>query len=127
MTSMLKDTILNAIVRIVRNRSLRIVSRVLQKHLHAFFCKQRIFHFFFWWIKLKMLLRCCITHAAIIILRDISYLVYLCPCLGLPAFMSYLYDLLFIFNLIFIAINHITSAVLFFCTFFRISPIVFGW
>ena len=40
---MLKDTILKAIVRIVRNRSLRIVSRVLQKNLHAFFCKQRIF------------------------------------------------------------------------------------
>ena len=34
---------------------------------------------------------------------------YLCPCLGLGRFMSYLCDLLFIFSLIFSVINHITS------------------
>ena len=38
-----------------------------------------------------------------IILRNILYLLYLCKCLGLC-------DLLFIFSLIFIAINHITSS-----------------
>ena len=37
------------------------------------------------------------------------YLVYLCPCLGLSLLMSYLYALFFIFSLISIVINHITS------------------
>ena len=44
----------------------------------------------------------------IFILRHILYLVYLGPCLDLGLFMSYLLDLFFIFNLIFITINHIT-------------------
>ena len=39
----------------------------------------------------------------------ISYLVYFGPCLGLGLFMSHIGDLFFIFNLIFIAINSITS------------------
>ena len=56
-----------------------------------------------------MLLSCCLIHIAIIILRGILYLVYLCPCLDLALFMSYLCDLIFIFSLIFIVINHITS------------------
>ena len=57
-----------------------------------------------------MLFTCClIQHVNIITLRHISYLVYLCPCLGLVHFMLYLYDLLFIFRLIFSTINHITS------------------
>ena len=45
------------------------------------------------------------------ILRHILYLVYFCPCLGLGLFMSYLCDLcdIFIFSLIFIVIDHITS------------------
>ena len=47
------------------------------------------------------------------------YLVYLCPCLGLGLLMFYIYDLFFIFSLIFIVINHITSLkqTLIFCTF----------
>ena len=56
-----------------------------------------------------MLLRCCLIHITIIILRHILYLVYFCLCLGLGLFMSYLCDLLFIFSLIFIVINHLTS------------------
>ena len=52
-----------------------------------------------------MLLRCCLIHVTIIILRYILYLVYLCPCLGL--FMFYLCDLFSIFCLIFIVINHV--------------------
>ena len=36
-------------------------------------------------------------------------LVYMCPCLGLSLFMLYLCDLFFIFILIFIVINRITS------------------
>ena len=37
------------------------------------------------------------------------YLVYLCLCIDLALFMSYLCDLFSIFSLIFIVINHITS------------------
>ena len=36
-----------------------------------------------------MLLRCCLIHIIIIILRHILYLVNLCLCLGLGPFMSY--------------------------------------
>ena len=56
-----------------------------------------------------MMFRCCLIYITIIIQRHILYLVYLCPFLGLGLFMSYLYDLFFIFNLIFIVINHKTS------------------
>ena len=54
-----------------------------------------------------MLLRSCLLPITIIVLRHILYLVHLCPCLVLVLFMSYLCDLVFIFSLIFIAINHI--------------------
>ena len=66
-----------------------------------------------------MLLRCCLIHAVIILPRHSLYLVYVCPCLGLGLFMSYLCDLYFIFSLIFIVINHITSfrQTYFFCAF----------
>ena len=60
-------------------------------------------------IELQMLLRCCFIHITIIILRRILYLIYLCPCLGLVLLMSYLCNLFFIFNLIFVVINHVTS------------------
>ena len=50
-----------------------------------------------------------ILHIAVIILRHILYLVYLCPCLGLGQFMSCLCDLFFIFSLIFVIIDLITS------------------
>ena len=45
----------------------------------------------------------------IIILRQILYLVHLFPYIGLGLFMPYLCDLVLIFSLIFIVINHITS------------------
>ena len=61
------------------------------------------------WIELQMLLRRSLIHITIILLRPILYLVFFCPCLGLGLFMSYLCDLLFIFSLIFIVINYITS------------------
>ena len=89
-----------------------------------FFYKQ---HFFstqcqsclnFSWIELQMLLRCCLIPVNIIIMRHILYLVYMRPFLGL--FMSYLWDLFFIFSLNFIVINYITSfkqKYLFLCTF----------
>ena len=60
-------------------------------------------------IEPQMLLRCCLIHIKIIILRHILYLVHLCPCLGLDQFMSYICDLFFIFSLIFSVINHLTS------------------
>ena len=78
-------------------------------------------------IELKMLLKCCLIHIIIIMPRYILYLEYLCLCLGLVRFMSYLYGLFF--SLIFIVINHINlikTDALVFCTFFRISPNIFG-
>ena len=56
-----------------------------------------------------MLLRCCLIHVAIILLKDILYLVHLCSCLGQALCMSHLCDLIFIYSLIFVDINHITS------------------
>ena len=53
--------------------------------------------------------RCCLIHITIIILRHILCLVYLCPCLGLGVFMSYLCGLFFKFSLIFTIINHIST------------------
>ena len=67
-----------------------------------------------------MLLRCCLIHIATIILRHILCLVYLCPWLGLSIFMSYLCDRIFIFSLIFIAINH---TYLFFVHFLEYLPL----
>ena len=46
---------------------------------------------------------------SIIILRHILYLIYYCPCLHLCLFELHLRDLFFIFSLIFIVINHMTS------------------
>ena len=68
----------------------------------------------------------CLIHIAIIILSHILYLLYLCPCLDLGLFMSHLCDLCFIFVLISIVINHITSfkqTCSVFCTLFTMSPI----
>ena len=59
-----------------------------------------------------------------------TYLLYLCPCQGLGHLKSWLCDLFFIFISIFIMINRIISWIqthLFFCLFFRISPINLGW
>ena len=56
-----------------------------------------------------MLLRCCLIHISIIILRHFLYLLYLCPCLDLGLFMSYLCDLFFIFIFIFIMINRMNT------------------
>ena len=50
----------------------------------------------------------CITYITIIILRYILYSVYLCPCLVLGLFMSYICDVFFFFILVFIAINYVT-------------------
>ena len=55
------------------------------------------------------MLRCCLIHITIIILRRILSLVRLCSRLGLGLLESYLCDLFFIFSLIFSVINHITS------------------
>ena len=47
----------------------------------------------FSWVELQMLLRCCLIDISANILRHILYLVFLCPCIGLSLFMSYLCDL----------------------------------
>ena len=62
----------------------------------------------FSWIELPIMVRCCLIHIIIIIMRHILYLAYLCPCLCLGLFISYLCVLFFIFSLTFIVINHIT-------------------
>ena len=53
-----------------------------------------------------MLLRCCLIHLIITILRHILYLVCLCQCLSLGLFVSYLCRLFSNFSLIFLEINH---------------------
>ena len=58
---------------------------------------------------LQVLLRCCLIHISIIILRHFLYLLYLCPCLEIGRLKWYLCDLFFIFILIFIVVNHIIS------------------
>ena len=50
---------------------------------------------------IEMLLRCCLIHISIIIPKHFLYLLYLCLCLDVDLFMSYLCDLLFISILIF--------------------------
>ena len=79
-----------------------------------------------------MLLKCCLIYAGRILLRHLIYLVRLglfCLCLlRLGLFCLYLCNLFFIVTFIFIIINPIislkqTHLFLFFCTFFRISPI----
>ena len=83
--------------------------------VRAFFYNQRYFStqpqccLTFSWIELQMLLRCCLIHITIIILRHILYSVYLCPCLGVGLFILFFCALLFIFSLFFISVTHITS------------------
>ena len=94
-----------------------------------FFSTQPQFCLTFSWTELQMLLTCCL-HISIIVVRHFLHLLYLCPWLDLGLFMSYLYDLFFIFIFIFVMINRITSWIqthVFFRLFFRICPIIFGW
>ena len=55
----------------------------------------------FSWIELELLLRCCLIHISLIILRHFLYLLYLYPCPDACLFMSYLCDLFLIFIFIF--------------------------
>ena len=98
--------------------------------INTFFYKQRFFFtepqccFTISWIELQMLIRCCL-------IQHFIYLLCLSPCIYLGLFMlNLLCDLFFIFISIFIMINLIISwkqTYLFFCLFFRICPIIFGW
>ena len=63
---------------------------------------------FFFLIKLQTLLRCCLMHITIMILRDILHLAQLCLYLDLGLFMLYYCDLFVIFSLIFVFTNHLT-------------------
>ena len=74
-----------------------------------FFSTQTQYCLTFSWIEFQMLLRCCLIDTVTTILRHILYLVYLCPSLDRCLFMLYLCDLFFIFCLIFIVINYVTS------------------
>ena len=107
--------------------------KIFQTRLHAFY-KQRFFLtqsqccLTFSWMELQMLLRCCLIHISIITLGYFLYLLFLCPCLGLGLFMSYLCDLFFIFILIFIKINRMNTDTLVLLLIFQdMFPIIFGW
>ena len=56
-----------------------------------------------------MLLRCCLIHKSIVIMRKFLYLLYLYPCLEVGPFMLYLCDLFSNFMFIFIVINRTIS------------------
>ena len=80
MTKKQSDALINAFI----NSSFRYC------YIRHVFYKQ---HFFstqccltFSWIELQMLLRCCLVHIHITILRHVLYLSYLCPCLDLQLF-----------------------------------------
>ena len=95
-----------------KNKSYRKLVTSLYNGYTLFFTSNNFFNLAsvllkFSWTGLEVLLRCCLIPVTIIIMRHTLYLVYLCPCLGLGLFTSYLCDLCFIFSLI--AINHITS------------------
>ena len=77
------------------------------------------------WTELQVLLKGLI-HITIIVLWSILYLVYLCSCLGLHLFLSYLCDIFFIFSVISNKpICSLTQIHLFLAQFFRISPAIF--
>ena len=83
----------------------------LQNRPNAFFISNTFFNsaslmlnFFMNWA--SNLLRFCLIHITVIVLRHILYLVYLCSCLGPGLFKSHLY---FIFTLMFSVINYVTS------------------
>ena len=76
---------------------------------NAFFLNQSQCCITFSWTELQMLLTRCLIHTSIMILRYFLYLLYLCPCLGLGLFMSYLCDLFFVFIFIFTMINRVIS------------------
>ena len=70
---------------------------------YTLFYKQRFFStqpqccLTFSWIELQVLLRCCLIHRSIIILRDFLYFIYLFSCLDLGLSISYLCHL-FLFS-----------------------------
>ena len=70
-----------------------------------------------------------LIHPNVNIVSHFLYLPYLCPCLDLGLFITYLCDLFFIFIFSFIMINHIIlwmQTNLFFSLCFKIFPIVSG-
>ena len=97
----------------------------------SFFSTQTQWSLTFSWICLQILFRCCLIHIAITILRHYTFCIFsIFVSMSKPRSMLYLYDLFFIFNLFFIVIDHLTSfkqthCSLVFCTFFRISHLIF--
>ena len=109
---------------------MQIRSNTLFFYRQRFFSTQHQCCLAFSWIELQMLLRHCLMYMTTIIPRHVVYLVYLCPCLGLSLFMSYLSDLFFIFSLIYSLINYVTSLKqthLFFGHSLEYTLLFFGW
>ena len=73
-------------------------------HTTRLFYKQRFFStqplscLTFSWFELQILLKCWLIHISIISIFKDRYILYLLHLLGLSLFMSYLYDLFFIFR-----------------------------
>ena len=119
------DEILNKKLHSLRSDNLD--ARFFYKQRFSFFLSQPHCCLTFSWIELQMLLRCCLIHKSIIILRHFLYLLHLCTCLDLGLFMSCQCDLILFFIFILIKINRLilwTQRHLFFCLFFRMCPIV---
>ena len=87
------DTWCESKIKIVVNKASKLNTCFFYKQ--RFFSAQPNFCLTFWWIELQMLLRCCLTHISIVIMRHFLHLLYLCPCQNLVLFMSYLCDLSF--------------------------------
>ena len=77
-----------------------ILERVLRYtfflYKERFFSTQPCSCLTFSWIELQILVRCCLIHVSIVIMRHFLYLLYLSPYLDLGLLLSYLYDLFFI-------------------------------
>ena len=123
-----------ALTQIEKKRHFNICKKFSEAQ--AFFHKQRYFSIqpqccsIFSWIKLQMLLRCCLINVSIFILRHFLYFLYLCPYLDLDLFLSHLCDLFFIFVFILTMINHIIPSKqghLFCFRILWIFHITFGW
>ena len=80
----------------------------------------------FSWIELQVLLRCCLIHMSIIMLRHFLHLLCLCLCLDLGLFMSYLCDLFWFsssFSLSLMVWSHECRHACFFAYFLEYVPL----
>ena len=85
------------------------IKHSFKKHYFITYQKALLHTLFFLFLKSWKAFSVSLIHITIALPRLVLYLIYLCSGLVLGLFMSYLYDLFFIFSHIFIAIKHLTS------------------